>query len=87
MMEREVKQHFPLYITGNPSPSVHGMIVRAVEENEIILSTREGVFSRYRLFTKEDAEAQAALLEGVLEPPRRPLFSERQRRAGTGDAE
>ena len=87
MMEREVKQHFPMYITGNPSPSVHGMIVRAVEENEIILSTREGVFSRYRLFTKEDAEAQAALLDGVLEPPRRALFSERQRRAGTGDAE
>lgn len=87
MMEREVKQHFPFYITGNPSPSVHGMIVRSVEENEIILATREGVFSRYRLFTKEDAEAQAALLEGVLEPPRRALFSERQRRAGTEDAE
>lgn len=87
MMEREVKEHFPMYISGNPSTSVHGMIVRAVEENEIIIATREGIISRYRLFTKEDAEAQAALLEGVLEPPRRALFSERQRRAGTGDAE
>lgn len=86
MMEREVKQHFPMYITGNPSTSVHGMIVRAVEENEIIISSRDGTFSRYKLITKEDAEAQAALLDGVLDPPPRPLFSERQRRAEMGDA-
>ena len=49
LIEREVKTHYPLYVTGNPCPSIYGMIVRAVDDGEICLVTNIGTISRYRL--------------------------------------
>ena len=49
LIEREVKTHYPLYVIGNPSPSIHGMIVRPIDDGEIYIVCERGIASRYRL--------------------------------------